>query len=196
MHWAPPETIAVGQLELRRWRGEDRDALDDAIAASLEHLRPWLPWANAYDARHSLRERRRLWDTGEGFDYGIRDARGAVLGGVGAQARIADGGLELGYWVHRDHTRQRIATRAAAALSEAALALPGVTHVEIHHDETNHASAGVPARLGFRLLGTFDREPQAPAETGHEVHWRMERADFAASAAARLLAQARCADRG
>lgn len=46
-------------------------------------------------------------------------------------ARIGPGGLETGYWVHQAHTRRGLATAAAAALTDAALALPGIDRVEI-----------------------------------------------------------------
>jgi ribosomal-protein-serine acetyltransferase len=70
----------------------------------------------------------------------------------------------------------------------AAFALGAVDRVEIHHDEANRASGGIPAVLGFRCVGTFPRAPAgAPAETGREVRWRMHASEFQASAAAALL---------
>jgi hypothetical protein len=50
--------------------------------------------------------------------------------------------------------------------AEASLALPGITHVEIHHDNANVKSAGVPKRLGFWLDGKVSHEIEAPAEIG------------------------------
>jgi hypothetical protein len=54
-------------------------------------------------------------------------------------------------------------------LTDASLRLPGVTHVEIHHDKANFASAGVPRRRGFWLLGEIPDEIEAPAERGSSV---------------------------
>jgi len=39
----PPEVIEHGPVTLRRFRGDDLDA----VTESLDHLRPWLPWAAA-----------------------------------------------------------------------------------------------------------------------------------------------------
>ena len=102
-------------------------------------------------------------------------------------ARIGPGGLELGYWVGKRNTRRGIATRRRALLVAAAFGLPGVGRVEIHHDEANSASAGVPAALGFSRVGVFPQIPAgASAETGREVRWRMQEAEFPASAAAAI----------
>jgi ribosomal-protein-serine acetyltransferase len=66
------------------------------------------------------------------------------------------------------------ATTAARLLTDTALTLPGITHVEIHHDKANVASAGVPRRLGFWLLAEVPDEIEAHAELGIECQWRMD----------------------
>lgn len=73
------------------------------------------------------------------------------------------------------------ATSAARALTDHAFATPGVDRVEIKHDAANVASAGVPARLGFRRVGGEPREPKAPAKTGVHVVWRVTREEWAAA---------------
>ena len=98
---------------------------------------------------------------------------GRVVGGCGLHRRIARDGLELGYWVHPRFTRRSLATTAAWLLTDAALRLPSITHVEIHHDKANVAS--VPGRLGFGLLAEVPDEIEAPAEIGIECQWRMDR---------------------
>ena len=100
-------------------------------------------------------------------------------------ARIGPGGLEIGYWVDGRQTRRRIATRSAALVTQAAFGMRAIERVEIHHDEANVASGGVPAALGFKRVGTFPRTPAgAPAETGRDVRWRLARGEFPDSPAA------------
>jgi RimJ/RimL family protein N-acetyltransferase len=71
-----------------------------------------------------------------------------------------------------------IATAAAAALTDAAFALPGVDHVEIHHDELNRASGRIPAKLGYRAIETRrGRFEPAPGESGVDQIWRITPAD-------------------
>jgi RimJ/RimL family protein N-acetyltransferase len=181
----PPERITIGELVLDRWRPDDLDALYAAVSSTLEHLRPWMSWAAHHDRESTaqfLAESEEGWKRGERFEYAIRDQRDSMLGSAGLLARIGPGGLEIGYWVHAAHTRQGIATRAVAALTEAALALSWVTHVGIHHDEANTASSAIPSRLGFRIVGTYHQEPVAPAEKGREVRWRLDASELAASA--------------
>ena len=78
---------------------------------------------------------------------------GRIAGGCGLHRRIGADGLEIGYWTHAAFLRRGVATRVAQALTDAGLALPGITRVEIHHDKANQASAGVPRGLGFEWLG-------------------------------------------
>ncbi|MGO8685751.1 MAG: GNAT family N-acetyltransferase [Candidatus Dormibacteria bacterium] len=175
---AAPERIELGSgLILRRWRPADAEAQARAIAESLDHLRPWLPWAAATtveERRATLALWEQAWDTGGDLVYGLFLGP-LVVGGCGLHRRIGPDGLEIGYWVHAAHTRRGHATAAASALTTTAFALAGVTVVEIHHDRANVASEAVPRRLGFALVGECAREPVAPAETGIFRIWRMTR---------------------
>ena len=116
----------------------------------------------------------RSWDAGGDAGFGVF-VKGRIVGSCGLHDRIAADGLELGYWIARDFTRRGLATQAARLLTDAALALPRMTHVEIHHDKANVASAGVPRKLGFVLLGEEPVDRKAPAEIGIECRWRMDR---------------------
>ena len=96
---------------------------------------------------------------------------GPVLGLVGVHRRIGPGGLEIGYWVHAKYARRGLISAAARAVTDAALALPEVSRVEIHCDVTNTASAGVPRKLGYRLARVDEKDIEAPAETGRQQIW-------------------------
>ena len=173
----PQRVGADGPLEVRGWRERDVPALAAAVAASREHLLPWMAWAGeAPRADRAWRERVRGWQRerrggGDGT-YGVF-WDGAVAGGCGLHGRLRPGGLEIGYWVHVGFLRRGVASTAAALLTSAALALDGVDHVEIHHDAANLASQGVPERLGFVLVGESPDPIEAPAEIGLERRWRM-----------------------
>jgi ribosomal-protein-serine acetyltransferase len=176
----PPETLSHGQVILRRWRPGDAAALLAAVVESKEHLRPWMPWAEGYDearAAEYLSDCDEQWTAGTGFAYAIT-VGDHLVGSAGLLGRAGDGGLEIGYWVHSDWTGRGIATDAAAALTEAALALPGIDRVEIYHDAANAASGRIPAKLGYARIGarpTRDLAPAAPADTGTDVLWRLTR---------------------
>lgn len=96
-------------------------------------------------------------------------------GSCGLHRRIGPDGLEIGYWIHPAFLRRGLATRVAHVLTGAALVVPGITRVEIHHDKANQASAGIPRELGYDWLGEASDEPVAPADTGIEWRWAMDK---------------------
>jgi RimJ/RimL family protein N-acetyltransferase len=173
----PPETLSRDFVELRRWRATDGDLVFQLVTESLEHLKPWLNWASdAYSPGDAAAYAGRCetgWDTGEAFQYLIL-SDGKPAGSAGLMARIGEGGLEIGYWVHPEFTGRGVATATAAALTDAALALPGIDHVEIHHDTLNLASGRVPAKLGYTPAGTLEAGfAPAPACSGTMKVWRI-----------------------
>jgi ribosomal-protein-serine acetyltransferase len=176
----PPEELRHGQVSLRRWHPDDAAALLAAVIESQEQLRPWMWWADGYDqdrAAEYLRECAAQWATGNAFAFAII-VGDQIVGSVGLHDRVGDGGLEIGYWVHSDWTGRGIATDATAALTDAALELPGIKRVEIYHDSANAASGRIPAKLGYARLGeqpTRDLWPPAPGETGTDVVWQFTR---------------------
>jgi RimJ/RimL family protein N-acetyltransferase len=172
----PPEQVSAGPLLLRRMRESDAGPVADAVGASLHHLRPWMAWATPEAADHRVQMARisevnELWETGSDYVYTILLGDGTVAGTIGMHRRVGDGGIEIGYWIALEHIRHGYATAAAGALTPVALALPGVSRVEIHCDEANTASAGVPRKLGYRLDRVDDHEPEAPGEQGRRMIW-------------------------
>jgi len=170
---APPAELVV-----RRLLAADAPLVQTAVIESLDHLRPWMPWVA--NEPLTLPQRTELiagwqagWDTGDRA-YGMF-AGGELVGMIGLHPRIGPGGLEIGYWVRAGRTGRGYATEAARRVTDIAFTLPGVTHVEIHHDVTNLASGRVPAKLGYALVGQRARPPAAPAETGTENVWRLDR---------------------
>ncbi|WP_063796015.1 GNAT family N-acetyltransferase [Peterkaempfera griseoplana] len=174
----PPALLPLpGGVSLRRRRVADSPALCAAVLESLDHLRPWMAWAAEPPVPERTEEQSRAaeaaWESGTEFVYllGLDAVPGSVIGGCGLHGRIGPGALEIGYWVHPSHTGRGHARNLAAALTEAALALPGIGRVEIHCDEANTASAAVPRRLGYRLDRIEDDGITAPAESGRGMVW-------------------------
>jgi ribosomal-protein-serine acetyltransferase len=166
-------------LLVRRWLVTDAEELGRAVAASADHLRPWMAWIAdeplPLDRRKGMiHEWERDWAQGGDVVLGVFLER-RIAGGCGLHRRIGPDGLEIGYWVHAAFLRRGVATRVARVLTDAALDLPGITGVEIHHDKANQASAGIPRALGFEWLGETQDEPVAPADTGIEWRWRMDK---------------------
>ncbi|WP_180356386.1 MULTISPECIES: GNAT family N-acetyltransferase [Kitasatospora] len=178
----PPELLDLPDgFVLRRRTLADADTVNEVIVRDLEHLRPWMAWATTAPTLERSREMTKigwqLWEDGTDFMYvlGRADQPGSVLGMFGLHRRIGPGAIEIGYWVAREYTGRSLATNGAAALTEAALALPDVERVEIHCDQANAASAAVPRKLGYRLDRVHEESPTTPAETGKKLIWIKER---------------------
>jgi RimJ/RimL family protein N-acetyltransferase len=103
---------------------------------------------------------------------------GEIAGSAGLHRRQRPDTVEIGYWTHISFLRQGVATRVASLLTETALVLPEIARVEIHHDKANVASSAIPRRLGYEPVGEHPDGPQAPAETGIDCVWRIERGQW------------------
>jgi RimJ/RimL family protein N-acetyltransferase len=177
----PDELIEHGPVTLRRYREDDVDAVFAAVTESIDHLRPWMPWAAAEYSRQAAEEYLdgsvRSWEDGTEYNYAILSG-GTLAGSIGMMARIGPGGLEIGYWVHRAWTGRGLATAAAEALVDQAFRLPGVDRVEIIHDELNVPSGKIPRKLGFTEIERRPLDPPALGGTGFGVVWRLLKTDI------------------
>jgi ribosomal-protein-serine acetyltransferase len=179
-----PETMPSPRLTLRRWVADDVELLAAAIAANVDHLRPWMPWASAepmalVDRIALINQWQAEWERG-GDVVIAAFLDGEVVGSTGLHRRRGPGILEVGYWVHRDHLRKGFATEMAAALTSAAFTVPGIEHVEIHHDKANAASGGVPRMLGFTYVDESPNAITSPGEVGIDCRWTMTRSEWMA----------------
>jgi RimJ/RimL family protein N-acetyltransferase len=169
----PPETITAGELVLRRWQLVWTAEATAAVRESLPELTPWLPWAtDEYDieaSRAFLESSIEDWAKGTAFNYGIFAPDGALAGGIGLMTRMGPAVLEIGYWMRTAYTGRGGMTAAVEAITEVALALPGIERVVIRHDAANAASAAVAAKAGFAEVERVASEIGAPGESGTDV---------------------------
>ena len=172
----PPYRIETERLVLRCWDPRDAPLLHEAIGASLDELRPWMPWAadepRTLDERvELLRAFRGRFDLGEDFPYAIFSPdESRVLGGTGLHTRVGEGALEIGYWIRSDSQGSGLATEASAALTRVALQVCGADRVEIHVEPANERSASIPRRLGFVEEATLRRRlPSRDGEPARDV---------------------------
>jgi RimJ/RimL family protein N-acetyltransferase len=196
----PPERVTAGPLVLRRMEMGDAETIAAVVGESLDHLRPWMPWAtkDAADRRTQLariNEADELWESGTDYIYAIfasgdgtpgrggsapedgagggsaGNKDGTLVGTIGLHHRAAEDIIEIGYWIAAGQTRRGYGTAAARVATSLAVALPGIRQVEIQCDEANVASAAIPRKLGYRLDRTEPHEPEAPGERGRRMIW-------------------------
>jgi RimJ/RimL family protein N-acetyltransferase len=180
--------ITTDRLVIRCWDPADAPLLKEAVDSSLEHLRPWMPWAAAEPT--TLEQKADLLRTfadqftrDEDAVYGIFDAtEERVLGGTGFHPRIAANAREIGYWIRADAIGRGLASESTAALTRVGFEVEGLRRIEIHCDAANVRSAAIPRKLGYTDTGARDGR-------GHLV-FRIERSEYpgSPSAAAALTA--------
>lgn len=165
--------------------------LADAVAASLDHLRPWMPWARfepePLESRiQRLRVRRASFDTDQEYACVIlTPGEGEVVGGIGLHRSVGEGALELGYWISVRHAGRGYATEAAAALTRAAFEINGVGRMEIRCDPKNERSASIPRKLGYTLDGMLRANvPGVDGRMRDTLVWSLLRAEYPSSPSA------------
>ncbi|HEX5249626.1 MAG TPA: GNAT family N-acetyltransferase [Gaiellales bacterium] len=180
--------IETARLVIRCWDPSDAGLAKEAIDTSLDHLRPWMPWAEAEPT--TLDQKRQLLtrfaeDFARGDDavFGIfePDER-RVVGGTGLHPRLHGNAREIGYWIRADATGRGLAGESTAALTRVAFEVDGVDRMEIHCDPANVRSAAIPRRLGYEQADGVDGN-------GHLI-FRMLRDAYPSSPAANAAAQA------
>lgn len=165
----PAYRIVTPRLVIRCWQPPDARLLLEAITVSQAYLAPWMPWAlseptDLQTKIDSLRRWRGRFDLGEDFMYGIfnRDET-QVLGGTGLHNRLGSPEKrEIGYWIHKDHAGQGLATENVAALTRVGFEVELLQRIEIRCDPTNLASRRVIEKAGYHYEGTLRGVVQKP----------------------------------
>jgi RimJ/RimL family protein N-acetyltransferase len=159
----PPYRIETERLVIRCWEPEDAPLMKEAVDSSLEHLRPWMPWARfepqTIDEKIELaRTFRGEFDLGTNFIYGVFEPdESRALGGGGLHPRGGEGSLEIGYWIRADAIGQGLATELAAVLTRAGFEKVELDRVDVQVDPENERSLNVARKLGFVEEGRLRR---------------------------------------
>lgn len=163
-----PTRIVTERTLLRRPLPGDGPIVNEAVRASIEELRPWLPWAQSNPSPNEseayCRRMNAAFELREDLAYFIFERKddateGALLGGSGWhridwQVRK----FEIGYWCRSGHDRRGLITEAVQALSRAAFDRLGARRVEIRTDARNRRSTRVAERAGFSFEGVLRQD--------------------------------------
>jgi RimJ/RimL family protein N-acetyltransferase len=187
----PAYRIVTPRLVIRCWNPIDAPLLKAAVDENLDHLQPWMPWANDEPTTLShkvqlLRTFRGNFDLGTDYLYGIFNLdETRVFGGTGLHVRQGANAREIGYWIDKEQINQGLATEVSAALTRVAFEIDGVDRVEIHCGPSNIRSASVPRKLGFVHEATLKRRlVDSSGEPRDTMIWTLFAADYPTSPAA------------
>lgn len=181
-----PYRIETPRTVIRCYQPTDAPRLKAAVEASVDHLRPWMPWAHGEPttlaAKVDLCRRfRGLFDTDQDYVYGIftPDER-TLLGGTGLHTRVGARAREIGYWIAAEQEGKGLVTEVVTALVQAAFAHEDLVRIEIRCDPRNVRSARIPERLGFVHEATL-RDRVLEGELRDQMIWTLFRATYEAS---------------
>lgn len=137
------------------YRLEDAPALQEAVAESREHVRPWLPFADHHqtvdESRDWILHCMARWLLREDMGTSLWDAEtGRFVGGSGLHPRDWDARVfEIGYWVRASAEGKGYVSEAVRLLTDYAFDRLAANRVFIRCDARNTRSAAVARRLGF-----------------------------------------------
>jgi RimJ/RimL family protein N-acetyltransferase len=158
-----------GERELvRPYRLEDAEALRAAVDESREHVRPWLPFADAHQSveeshdwiAHTMAD----WLLRENFSMSIWErASGRYLGGIGLHPRDwTIRSFEIGYWLRASAEGHGYITEAAQLVVDFAARELQANRLEIRCNARNARSAAAAERLGFIREAELRNNMRAP----------------------------------
>ena len=163
-----PERLQTERLVLRAPRPGDGAVLCSAVAASLDELKPWMPWAQggatpAESEAHARRMHARFVLREDlvylAFERAADGGEGLLVASTGLH-RIdwQVPRFEIGYWCRTSLVGKGYVGEAVAAITRFAFEKLGAARVEIRTDSQNTRSFRVAERLGFRLEGLMRRD--------------------------------------
>jgi RimJ/RimL family protein N-acetyltransferase len=189
--------VETDRLVLRCWTPGDAPRLRAALDVCDAYLRPWIPFMKdeprtLKQTAEWLRGIRAAFDLDQTHRYAVFDSdEKNLLGENMLINRVGPGGLEIGYWTHKDEMGKGIATEASSALIRVAFEIEKVDRVEIMCAPENKASASIPASLGFTHEATLKKRAlDSEGGTCDLMVWSLFATDYASSPVAKLRLQA------
>lgn len=149
-----PREIRTDRLVLRATSADDAADQAETVAASLDALREWMPWArerqSVEQAAENLAAGAEMFAAGTEFHWTIRRAgTGEFLGRVSLfDINWAVPKGEIGYWLATAHTGSGYMREAVGSVVDVAREA-GFRRIQIRCDRRNVRSARVAEGLGF-----------------------------------------------
>lgn len=188
----PAYRIETERLVVRCYQPSDARLLAESVTESVEHLKPWMPWAHNEPEPFEEKEKRMLqfrgkFDLYEDYVYGIFNPEETkLIGGTGLHTRLGDKEIEIGYWIHKDYANKGLVTESTSALIQVAFEIIHLHRVEIHCDVRNLASASIPRKLGFTHEGTLRQKTPFLDHWNDSMVWGLLESEYPNSPASKI----------
>jgi len=165
-----PEEIRSERLLIAMSRAGLGPLMYEAVAESMDSIKPWLPWAQEQPSldqcEANMRRFRARFILREDLPYLIfdREPEGRrLLGGIGLHRM--DWGVrrfEIGYWIRSSAEGHGYVAEAVNAISEMCFKTLNARRLDIRADQNNGRSRAVAERCGFTLESVVKNESLSP----------------------------------
>lgn len=161
--FAAPDRTDLPAFTLRSYLPGDGAAINQAVTASYDHLRPWMAWASddqsVSQARGLVRMFRSKYLVNEDFTLGIWSPDGdRLLGGTGFHLRGSPIGhqvAEIGMWIRADVAGTGLGTTVLLAMLRWGFSEWPWERLEWRCDQRNEASRRTAEKAGMRHEGSL-----------------------------------------
>ncbi|WP_342042352.1 GNAT family N-acetyltransferase [Bacillus sp. OTU2372] len=158
------DEIYTERLYIRKPMPGDGKKVFEAIQASLNELKRWMPWANReqteQEVEANMRDAHAKFLTREDLRLHIFNREtGEFIGASGLHRMNWEvPKFEIGYWINTSLSGNGYITEAAEAITEFAFQELNAKRVEIRCDSKNTKSRAIPEKLGFTLEGILKND--------------------------------------
>jgi RimJ/RimL family protein N-acetyltransferase len=159
-----PEEFTTDRLLIRKPLPGDGKFVYEAIQASLNELKPWMPFAHMnqteQDVEANIRESIAKFMTREDLRLHLfNKITGEFIGSSGLHRINWDiPKFEIGYWIDTRFSGKGYITESTEAITKFAFTELKAKRVEIRCDSRNTKSRSIPEKLGFTLEGILKNE--------------------------------------
>ncbi|MFS0778043.1 GNAT family N-acetyltransferase [Neobacillus sp. 3P2-tot-E-2] len=159
-----PEEFTSERLLIRKPFPGDGKYVYKAIQASLNELKPWMPWAHTnqteQDVEANIRDSIAKFITREDLRLHLFDKEtGEFIGSSGLHRINWDvPKFEIGYWIDTRFSGRGYITESTEAITKFAFTELHAKRVEIRCDSRNTKSRAIPEKLGFTLEGILKND--------------------------------------
>ncbi|HEY1392748.1 MAG TPA: GNAT family protein [Methylibium sp.] len=160
-----PTRLDTPRLVLRCPQPGDGAAYHEAIVASQDELRRWMPWAHepSSEPKYEAYARRAQAEFLSRCDLAMAiflrqpdGGEGPLIGASGLHRMDwAVRSFEIGYWCHTGYGGQGYISEAVHAITTMAFETLAARRVEIRMDNRNERSRKLAERCGFELEGVL-----------------------------------------